>query len=322
MPSASQKAAAIAQKINYRLERLIPVTTPLGIIAGLLLPAFFINFRPYVPWLFAVITFSGALKLRASELTDVLRKPLSILLVFVCSHVIMPAAAMFSSSAFFSNTDIVAGFVLLFAGPTAVSGFIWVIIFRGNKALALTLILLDTLLAPLVVPLTLSLLIGEKTALDMGGITFSLVMMIVVPTIIGVAVNETSRRKIPLVVSPYLDPFSKLCLLLVIAANASSLASMVRFTDPIVWKTAAVCIILTTAGFLLVKTVTVIGKIDKDNAIGMIFSGGLRNNSAVMTIAVTFFPEAAALPSLLSIMFQHVIAAIVGNIITRKKNLQ
>jgi predicted Na+-dependent transporter len=313
MPS-SQRAAEIARKINYHLERLIAVTTPLGIVLGFLLPSVFIHLRPFVAWLFGIMTFSGALKLRAGELGASVRSPAPILLFFISAHVLMPVIAMLVSSIFFKDTDIVSGFVLLFSGPTAVSGFIWVTILKGDMALCLTLILLDTLLAPLVVPGTLSVLMGAKIEMNMSGVALSLLFMVVIPTIIGVAVNETSKGKIPSVICPYLDPAAKISLMLVIAANASVVAPGIRFDNPVIWIAAIAVIILTFTGFMLIKLTTVIGKCRAPKDITMIISGGLRNNSAVMTIAVAFFPEAAVLPTLLSIVFQQTIAAVIGKV--------
>jgi len=313
-----QKPAAVSQNINSFLERMLPVTTPLGIVLGLLLPSVFSHLRPFVPWLFGIMTFSGALKLRAREFGATIKSPSPILLFLVSAHILMPAIAMFASSLFFDNADIVAGFVLLFSGPTAVSGFIWVSILKGDMALCLTLILLDTLLAPIVVPGSVSVLMGAKTAMDTSGIAVSLILMVVIPTFLGVAINEASKKKIPNLICPYLDPLSKICLLLVIAANASPLASWIKFTDTLVWKTAALCIALTTGAFLISKLAAVTGKCRSPKDTTLIISGGLRNNSAVMTIAVTFFPEAAALPVLLSIMFQQTIAAIMGKVLVRK----
>ncbi|MCL2442314.1 MAG: hypothetical protein FWD13_02480 [Treponema sp.] len=278
----------------------------------------FIHLRPYVIWLFGVITFSGALKLKASELGAAVRSPVPILLFFFTSHIIMPLIALSSSSVVFKNSDVITGFVLLFAGPTAVSGFIWVTIFKGDKALGLTFILLDTLLAPLVVPATLYILMGAKVEMDMTGIAVSLLFMVVVPTIIGVSLNETSKGKIPSVICPFLDPFAKICLMLVIAANSSAIAPIVQFTNPLVWGIAALCIFLTTTGFLLAKLNGIIGKCDDKKTTSLVIAGGLRNNSAVMTIAVAFFPEAAVLPTLLSIIFQQTIAAIIGKLMIAK----
>jgi predicted Na+-dependent transporter len=306
-------------KINHSLDRFIPVTTALAVVLGLLLPDIFINLRPLVIWLFGIMTFSGALKLTASELGNAVRNPVPILLFFITSHVIMPLAALFSSSFFFDNPDLIVGFVLLFAGPTAVSGFIWVTIYKGDKALGLSLILLSTLLAPLVVPATLSILIGEKVTLDMSGIAISLLFMVVIPTILGVLINETSKRKVPNVICPYLDPFAKICLVLVIAANSSVVAPNIRFNEVLIWKIAALCIALTIIGFLLAKIITIAGKWSEQKSISLIFAGGLRNFSAVMTIAVTFFPEDTALPTLLCIVFQQLIAAVMGKVMIKNK---
>jgi len=317
MPSL-QKSAQIAQNINYKLERLIPITTPFGILMGFLLPFIFMYFRPFVTLLFGIITFSGALKLRARELGATVKRPATILLFFVTSHVLMPIIALFSSSIAFPDTDAITGFVLLFAGPTAVSGFFWVMIFNGNKAYGLSFILLDTILAPFLVPLTLSVLLKETVSMDMTGIAFSLAFMVVVPTIIGVAINEASAGKIPEYLCPYLDPLAKLLLILVIAANASPLAQSVRLSDPLVWKTAGICILMTFTGFLLAKAASVVFKLDNDRSISLIIAGGLRNNSAVMTIAVTFLSQAAALPVLLSIVFQQSVMAVMGKLLIKK----
>jgi len=317
MPS-SQKAAENARKINHRMERLIPFTTPMSIVIGFLLPFVFVYFRPFVPYLFGLMTFSGALKLRARELVAAVRSPVPILLFFAAAHVIMPAVAMLVSSLFFDNSDVVAGFVLLFSGPTAVSGFIWVSILKGDMALGLTLILLDTLLAPLVVPGSISLLMGAKVAMQGSGIAVSLLLMVVVPTIIGVVINEASKGKIPEYICPYFDPFAKVCLMLVIATNASIIAPAVKFSDPLIWKAAVIVTALTFSGFLFIKLTTVIGRCRAPKDISVIISGGLRNNSAVMTIAVTFFPEAAVIPSLVSIVVQQSIAAIIGKLFVKK----
>jgi tagaturonate reductase len=315
----SQRINKAQLVINHVLNRLIPVTTPLSIALGFLLPSVFITLRPFIPWLFGMMTFSGALRLKAAELGTVIRNPKPIIVFFLLSHILMPLTALFSSSLFIVNPDVNTGFVLLFAGPTAVSGFIWVTIFKGDKALGLTLILLDTLLAPFFVPGTVSVLMGAKVAMDMTGIAISLLYMIVIPTIIAVGINETSRGKIPDVICPTLDPLAKICLMLVIAANASIVAPVIRFDDPLIRQTALLCIVLTVFGFLLAKLGGILGKCGDQKNVSMVIAGGLRNNSVVMTIAVTFFPRYTVLPTLLSIIFQQTIAAIMGKLLLKKE---
>lgn len=311
--SLPSRPAAIAENLNTRLERLMPVLTPLGIVLGFTLPGVFIHLRPLVPWLFGAMTLSGALKLRAREFGRTLRSPLPILLFFISARLCAPLVALAAASLFFpGDSGTIAGFILLFSGPTAVSGFMWVSIYRGDKALCLTLILLDTLLAPIAVPGTMSALLGAKVAMDMSGIALSLVLMVVVPTVIGVAANEASRGRIPTVVCPWLNPVSKICLMLVIAANTSPVAPALRFDQPKVWGIGALCITLSAAGFMLSRFAAFVGRFGREKSVTLFFSGGLRNISAVTTIAVTFFPDAAALPALLGIVFQQTLAAIMA----------
>ncbi|MCL2127003.1 MAG: hypothetical protein FWH38_02005 [Treponema sp.] len=319
----SRRAAEIAGEVNRQFERLMPAVAPVGVALGFFLPGVFIRLRPFVPWLFGLMTLSGALKLTTGEFGRAMRSPAPIFAFFISSHIVMPLCVMLAASRFFGNSpDTVAGYVLLFSGPAAVSSFIWVTVFGGDKALCLTLILLDTLLAPFVVPGTVSVLMGAKVAMDIRGIAVSLVLMVVVPTIAGVAANEASRGGIPALVCPYLNPVSKICLTLVIAANASPVAGMIRFSDPVVIKVGALCVALSAGGFALSKFAAVLAKCDRGKSVTLFFTGGLRNISAVTTIAVTFFPEAAALPALLGIVFQQALSAVMGKLMEAFSKLQ
>jgi len=307
-------------EINKTLNRLMPLVVPSGVVLGFLLPGVFIHLRPFVPWLFGLFTLTGAMRLRVNEFGGTIRSPIPIIAFVFSAHILMPVLALLAASLFFGgDPDIIAGYVLIYSGPTAVTGFLWTTIFNGDRALCLTLILLDTLLSPLVIPGTVSVLLGAKVSIDMGSIAVSLIFMIVIPTIIGVTINEISRGKIPSMVCPFLDPVSKLFILLVIAANTAPAASRIRFNDLRIWQVFALCILLSIGSFLLSRLTSIAAGCKAEKGVAMFFSGGLRNTSAVTTIAVSFFPEAAALPALLGIMTQQTICAFMGKLLLPKE---
>ncbi|MDR3247185.1 MAG: bile acid:sodium symporter [Treponema sp.] len=311
-----RSGADIATAVNARLERFMPVLTPSGVILGFLLPQVFVALRPYIPWFFAIMTLSGGLKLTAREFGGTLRSPLPILLTLVTSHVVMPLVVLLAASLIFPGEgDTVSGYILVYSVPTAVSGFIWVNMYKGDNALALALILIATILAPILVPGTMSLLMGTKVVLDMSGIALSLIMMVVAPTIVGIATNEISRGKIPHIICPYLNPLAKFCIILIIAANAAAVAPRVRFDDPRVYIIAGVCILFAAMGYCLSRVIGVLCRLSPEKQVTIFFSSGLRNISAAATIANDFFPEAAALPALLGIVFQQTMAAIMGRLL-------
>ena len=299
----------------------MPVLTPLGVALGVVLPAFFLIFRPFMPWLFGTMTLAGALKLRVRELGKAASSPLPILLFFFTSRIALPVIIFFLSSLVFRNDpDTVSGYVLLFSVPTAVTGFIWVSIFRGDGALVLDLILLDAILAPLVVPGTVRLLLGTSIHMDMTGMTVSLAYMIVIPTVVGVGLNELSRGKVPAIITPYLAPLSKICLVLMISANGAAVAPQIKPDNPRMWIIIAACICFSTVGFACAKLSSLVGKLSREKQISLFFASGLRNTAAAMTLGTEFFPAAAALPSVLGIMFQQSIAAIMGRILMKEIN--
>jgi predicted Na+-dependent transporter len=162
------------------------------------------------------------------------------------------------------------------------------------------------------------ILLGTKVALDMTGIALSLVLMVVIPTIIGVALNELSRGAAPRAVGVYLGPFSKFCIIMVISANTAAVASQIHPENPRVWLIGAVCIIFSALGFACGKLIGVLGKANRARQATLIFSVGLHNTSAAMTLGIEFFPGPAALPAVLGIIFQQTIAAIMGRILLKK----
>jgi tagaturonate reductase len=320
MPPRPKTAVEIAVLVNQKIERMMPLLTPLGAGLGILFPKFFILLRPYAPWLFSAMTLSGALKLRAREMGTVLKTPLPLVLFFICAHIITPVLVLLVSRDVFPNdTEIVSGYILLYSTPTAVTGFIWSSIFQGDPALSLGLILLDTLLSPFVAPGTVSLLLGASVRFNVSGMILSLILMVVIPTAVGVSTNEISKGSIPNAVCPYLTPFSKICVLCVIAANSSAVAPQVRLENPRMWIIIMLCVCFTCLGFLLAKLAGIASRLNYEKQASIFFASGLRNTTAAMTIAIEYFPPGAALPAVMGIIFQQSMAAVMGRFLMRKK---
>jgi len=313
----------IAHKMNRVLDRSIPFLTPIGVALGILLPYIFINLRPHVPWLFGSMTLAGALKLRARDIGKAVSTPIPLLVFFFTARIVMPLMILFISRLIFKKEpDIVSGYVLLYSVPIAVTSFVWVSIHKGDLALALTLVLLDTILAPVVVPGTVRILLGASINLDMTGMVVSLSYMIALPTILGVALNETSRGKIPALITPWLNPFSKICMPLVIAANSAAVAPQVRPDNPYIWIIIVTCISFSSLGFVFGKCTGLALKFGREKQISFFFTAGLRNTAAAMTLAIEFFPVSAGLPSVLGVMFQQTVAAVMGRIFFPVKEVE
>ena len=61
--------------LNKKLNKLMPVLTPLAVIAGLILGSRISWMKPAVTYLFACMTFLGTMKISIGEIGDTLKKP-------------------------------------------------------------------------------------------------------------------------------------------------------------------------------------------------------------------------------------------------------
>ncbi|KAF0995310.1 Pantothenate precursors transporter PanS [Geobacillus sp. TFV-3] len=118
----------------------------------------------------------------------------------------------------------VIGFVLAAAIPTGVTSFIWVSLRRGNLALALSVILIDTFLSPVVVPLTLLLFAGSAVEIDVWQMMLGLFFMIILPSLGGMFVSERLSNQVNERLAMVLSPLSKLALVLVVMINSAVVA--------------------------------------------------------------------------------------------------
>ena len=309
-----------AKNVDAFLSRIMPLVPFTGLVLGVSFPHIFINIAPIAPILFGTMTLTGALRLKARDLGKAASSPIVFVMYFVTSRVLLPLFVLFFCRLIFSHDpDVISGFVLVYAVPTAVTSFVWVTIIKGDLALVLAFILMDTILAPLIVPATVMIFLGAAISIDIMGMALSLLYMIVIPTIIGISLNEMSNGKVPALIGPWLSPLSKVIIIFVVAANSAGAAPLIRPDNPRVWMIIGVCMCLNIFAFLFGKCVSMLGKLETKKQVAFFLATGLRNNSAAMILGLQFFPAAAVLPSILGILTQHSIAGIMGKILTRKK---
>lgn len=167
------------QRMNRFLEKWMALVTPCCLVVGVLFPDVAGLGVPYVPFVFAFMTFIGGLKSSFRDIAGVFRRPLPLLGCLVTLHLVLPAAACALGRLLFpDNMNVVTGMVLEFSVPAAVVGLMWVSIYQGSSPLSLSLVILDTLLAPFVIPLTLRLLVGSQVTIDTSRMMVELLFMI------------------------------------------------------------------------------------------------------------------------------------------------
>ncbi|GAA0137698.1 bile acid:sodium symporter family protein [Paenibacillus sp. YSY-4.3] len=305
--------------INRRLNRLMPLITPVSIIIGLICGSRLSSFTYLSPWLFAFMTFAGSISLGFKDFMNVLKKPLPLIVCLFILHLAMPLIAMgFGHFLYPGDIHMITGLILAASIPTGVSSFVWVSMYKGNIALTLSIILIDTMLAPFLVPGILSLLVGTDVQLDVFDMMSSLFWMIVVPSLIGMILNEWSKGAVAPVWGPRLNPFSKLTMAAIVAINGSVVAPYLTDISLHLAGLAIVIVVLASTGYLLGLGFSRLMGWNYADKVALIFNGGMRNISAGAVLAVTYFPAPVAVPVVLGMVFQQMLASLVGYLLGRR----
>lgn len=299
-------------RLNRALNKSMAFLTPTAMVLGLLLGHKVSWMKPIVTVLFALVTLFGALGMDLSDFKKVVIHPKPLLTVFFCSHIIIPLFVWIVANMFFhASPDVVVGFVLLSAIPVAVSSYVWSSIFYGKGSLSLTIILVDTILAPLLTPLKIRILTKTNVVFDASGIMRSLFIMVVIPSIIGMIINHFYYDKVTTKIIPNVKPLSKIFLFMVILINASLIGSRLTFK----WghlKIAMLNIIVTVMSFLLSYICSRIMQFDKTEQISITYGGALRNLNAALVLSLQFFPPETSIPVAFGIIGQQVLASFTG----------
>ena len=251
--------------------------------------------------LFAFMTFANSLSGGFREIGRVFLKPAPVL-----GRALFPDAPLFT-----------IGLVLEYAIPTGVSALIWVSLARGNTALCLSVVMLDTICSPVVVPLTLKLLVGSVVQMDTLGMVRNLLIMVAIPALLAMTLFDCSHGTAAAVWKPRLAPFAKMTLLVIVAANATGCAPFLHNLNATLVKVIAAVFSLCLLGFFLgYWSGRLLGQ-DFPTVQAMTLNAGMRNISAGAVLAQQYFPGDVLFPVAFSPVFLQLVTSLVVKILRR-----
>lgn len=289
------------------------LVTPICLLLGVWFPDIAKHGLPYVPFVFAFMTFNGALKSSFKDVAGVFKNPSILLVMLGLIHVVMPVFACGLGHLFFTdNARLIAGMVLEFSVPTAVSGLMWITIYSGNSPLSLSLVVTDTVLSPFLIPLTLRILLGKTVHMDTVQMMQELIFMVAFPAIFAMCLNQISHNRAKECLPKVLASYSKLALIFVVISNSSKVAPYIRHMNGQRVAVAVTILVLAASGYAIGLLVAKLWKKDHETSISMMYGNGMRNISVGAVIAAAYFPGEVMFPVMIGTLFQQVLAAFYG----------
>lgn len=169
--------------------------------------------------------------------------------------------------------------------------------------------MLDTLLSPLVIPLSLRLLVGSMVKVAFLPIMRSLLIMVAIPVLLAMTAHQLTGGRAAAVWEPRLSLVSKVCFFLILIANATGCAPYLRSLDSLLVKVILLLLALGLAGFLMGFLLGRLLQMEYPEVYTVTINGGMRNNSVGSVLAAQYFPADVLFPVALPPLFSQLISS-------------
>jgi predicted Na+-dependent transporter len=270
--------------------------------------------------LFAYMTFITASGTSFREFLHVLKVPRMPLYILSLVHLTFPLIAWIFGMSFFPDQPLIRfGFLIGAAIPIGVTSIMWTSIVNGNVAVSLVAVTLDTLAAPIILPLYFTFIMGTQISVNYSQMTSDLFFMITLPSLLGMLLCDLTNSRTKAFSKGLGGLTSKIALFIVIFFNASFIMPSINWNIEII-KIIAVCFMMVVSGYLLGWAGSfVLSKPSRETTLTMMYNTGMRNTASGLIIALTYFPPSVSIPITLTMIFQQPIAAIIPHIYAKFK---
>lgn len=299
------------QALNTWMTPKMPLLILGALALGLLFPDQIGLLCPAVSALMMFQTFANSLGSSVQDLGRVLSHPKPVLITMLSLHLLMPLAALGIGSMCFPDQPLYTlSLVLMEGSPAAVSSLMWIVIGGGSVELCLSIILLDTMLSPVILPLTLRLLCRLRGGAghlwhDPGSLRHDRS-----PGSSGHGARRLLGQSICAKAKQRLSPFSKLALLVIICANVTRCAPFLHELNRelvlLLCITLAMRLIGLGLGFLL----STLFRFPYPVELTVTVNSSMRNNAAAATLAAQYFPSEVVFSPSVSPLFSQLTSSL------------
>ena len=232
-----------------------------------------------------VVMFGMGLTLKPSDFKPVLMRPKDIIIGELAQFLVMPLVAWLLCKMLQLPTDLALGVILVGCCPGGTASNVICYLAKGDIALSVAMTGVSTLLAPVVTPALVYLLEGKEVAVDMMGMFLSIVEVVIVPIVLGLAANKYLSRFTERV-TPLLPMVSTLAIATIIGTIVSHNSANILSCSLLV----GVAVILhNTLGLTLGYAAGRLLGLPHDKRTAISIEVGMQNSGLASSLAATHF---------------------------------
>lgn len=279
-------------------------------IIAFYLPETFKLLAPYISILLGMVMFGMGLTLRAKDFSEVIKRPIDVLIGIVGQFVIMPLLAYILCLVLNLSPEIAVGVILVGCCPGGTASNVMTFLSRGDVPLSVTISACTTVLAPVVTPALIYCFAQQWVAVDPVAMFMSIVYIMVLPIVAGVLVNTFFGNLVRAAV-PVLPLISVFAIVAIVCAVVAVSRDQIARTGLIIF---AVVVLHNTLGLALGYLLAKVFKMDLKKKKALSIEVGMQNSGLGVALAMAHFNPLAAVPAAIFSVWHNISGPILATI--------
>ena len=298
--------------VSRNMAPLVLIVTAVA----LMLPASFKWATPHVSILLGVVMFGMGMTLKPGDFREIFRRPRDVLIGLLAQFTIMPLLAFVLVKVFDLPAEIATGVILVGTCPGGTASNVMTYLAKGDLALSVSMSMASTILAPIVTPLLTWLLAGAWINVSFVGMMISIVQVVVAPIVLGLLVKQLFADFVKRV-TEILPLVSIVAILLILGGVVSVNSEKILQTGLIVM---IVVVLHNLCGYGLGYCAAKVFGMNTAKTKAISIEVGMQNSGLAVSLAMTHFSAAAAIPGAIFSVWHNISGSITANYMSRQPN--
>lgn len=261
--------------------------------------------------LLMIVLFGMGITLTPTDFKRVARNPLQIILGTIAHYVIMPLIALLLVHLFGLTGAAAVGVILVGSAPSGTSSNVMSFLSGGDVALDVSIGLLSTLLAPIMIPTLLKLLAGKWVHVPFTSMFFSAFQIVVIPIVLGVIVHMIFKEHVQKVIE-IMPLISQVAILVIILAVLSANSKTILAVSTLIL--VPVIILHNLLGYLLGYGFSKMMKMKTPQQKAITFEVGMQDSALASTLAISFFEPASAIAAVMFSVWHNISGSVLASL--------
>ncbi|MDM7539425.1 bile acid:sodium symporter family protein [Leuconostoc mesenteroides] len=261
--------------------------------------------------LLMIALFGMGITLTPNDFKRVARNPLQVILGTIAHYVIMPFIAFLLVHLFGLTGAAAVGVILVGSAPSGTSSNVMSFLSGGDVALDVSIGLLSTLLAPVMIPTLLKLLAGKWVNVPFSSMFFSAFQIVVIPIVLGIIVHTIFKEHVQKVIE-IMPLISQVAILVIILAVLSANSKTILAVSTLIL--VPVIILHNLLGYLLGYGFSKLMKMDTPQQKAITFEVGMQDSALASTLAISFFEPASAIAAVMFSVWHNISGSVLASL--------